>query len=161
MSYKIMDVTNSQIVVQWDIDGSIATFPILQDEDGQFLKDEFLARCDELAEEKSNLITPASEAAIASAKELLTPAPNKPDCEKCARSRRLNFLAITDFAVLADAPLTNEQKDSAIQLRQELRDVPLQAGFPENVEWPDLRWLIGDETFQAIKDAPMQCSDDS
>lgn len=161
MAYQIVDVTNNTIVVRWDIDGSLATFPILQDENGQFLKDDFIARCDELAEEKNNLITPASEAAIAAAKELLvSTAPSKPDCEKCARNRRRQFLFSTDFAVLADAPLTDEQKAQAIALRQELRDVPTQAGFPENVQWPDLRWLIGDETFQGIIDAQMQCSDD-
>lgn len=49
------------------------------------------------------------------------------------RTQRLNAC---DWTQLADAPLTATQKTQWANYRQALRDVPGQAGFPINVEWP-------------------------
>ena len=50
------------------------------------------------------------------------------------RTQRDTLLAASDWAVLPDAPVADEQawKD----YRQALRDVPQQAGFPTDIDWP-------------------------
>ena len=48
-----------------------------------------------------------------------------------ARAKRDNLLAESDTYALADR-ITKSWTD----YRQALRDVPLQAGFPENISWP-------------------------
>ena len=55
---------------------------------------------------------------------------------KEVRTQRNALLAESDWAVLPDAPVADEQawKD----YRQALRDVPQQAGFPEEVVWPQI-----------------------
>ena len=49
-----------------------------------------------------------------------------------ARGRRDMLLAETDWWAVADRTMTQAE----IDYRQALRDVPQQAGFPENVTWP-------------------------
>ena len=72
------------------------------------------------------------------------PVPDKPDynpderaLEQEAdevRTQRDALLADSDWSVLPDAPVTDEQawKD----YRQALRDVPQQNGFPTDIDWP-------------------------
>lgn len=50
------------------------------------------------------------------------------------RSERDRLLADSDWAVLPDAPVADGQawKD----YRQALRDLPQQAGFPTDIDWP-------------------------
>lgn len=50
------------------------------------------------------------------------------------RAQRDQLLADTDWTQVADAPVV--QLDWATY-RQALRDIPQQAGFPENVTWPE------------------------
>jgi hypothetical protein len=50
------------------------------------------------------------------------------------RSRRDDFLAATDWTQMPDTPQATKDKWSAY--RQALRDVPQQAGFPDNIQWP-------------------------
>jgi hypothetical protein len=52
--------------------------------------------------------------------------------EHVARYNRDKLLAETDWWALADRTMTQAE----IDYRQALRDVPAQAGFPENVTWP-------------------------
>lgn len=52
------------------------------------------------------------------------------------RSQRNWYLASTDWTQFADAPLTPTQKTHWSTYRQQLRAVPLQPGFPNEVEWP-------------------------
>ena len=51
-----------------------------------------------------------------------------------AREQRNALLADSDWSVLPDAPVADEQawKD----YRQALRDVPQQNGFPTDIDWP-------------------------
>ena len=64
------------------------------------------------------------------------PEPTAEQQEMQVRAQRNSLLSLSDWTQLADAPLTTEQKQAWAEYRQALRDVPEQAGFPENVAWP-------------------------
>jgi hypothetical protein len=51
-----------------------------------------------------------------------------------ARTQRDRLLAASDWTQVADAPV---DQVAWKEYRQALRDVPEQAGFPENVVWPE------------------------
>jgi hypothetical protein len=51
-----------------------------------------------------------------------------------ARTFRDQLLAQTDWTQAADVPQAT--KDKWAPYRQALRDVPQQAGFPDNIQWP-------------------------
>ena len=53
-----------------------------------------------------------------------------------ARERRNALIAETDFLVMPDYPLDDERKAAILAYRQALRDVPEQAGFPRQIDWP-------------------------
>ena len=75
------------------------------------------------------------------------PEPPKPDYNPDERARaqlaaelreqRDNKLRATDYAVLPDYPLSDSERDEVTTYRQALRDVPQQAGFPDDVTWPE------------------------
>lgn len=52
------------------------------------------------------------------------------------RAARDRLLMESDWTQLADAPLTQEQKEAWAEYRQKLRDLPQQNGFPLSVSWP-------------------------
>jgi len=52
------------------------------------------------------------------------------------RAERDRLLSACDFTQLPDAPLSAAQKAEWSAYRQALRDIPLQAGFPNSVVWP-------------------------
>ena len=52
------------------------------------------------------------------------------------RAQRNYLLAQSDWTQLADAPLTQEQKNAWAAYRQALRDVPSHFNLPEEVVWP-------------------------
>jgi len=52
--------------------------------------------------------------------------------EQIVRQDRDTLLAETDWWAMSDRTMTQAETD----YRQALRDVPAQAGFPENVTWP-------------------------
>jgi len=52
--------------------------------------------------------------------------------EAAVRARRDVLLSETDWWAMSDRTMTQAE----IDYRQALRDVPAQAGFPENVTWP-------------------------
>lgn len=54
--------------------------------------------------------------------------------ERDARLERYKRLAVTDWTQNADIPQAT--KDLWAPYRQALRDVPQQAGFPNNIVWP-------------------------
>lgn len=64
-------------------------------------------------------------------------APPEPDyiaeLTEQARKERNRLLAASDWTQIADAPVDHA---AWAVYRQALRDVPEQAGFPENVIWP-------------------------
>lgn len=52
------------------------------------------------------------------------------------RASRAHALSQCDWTQVPDAPLTAEQKQAWLDYRQALRDLPTQAGFPWDVQWP-------------------------
>ena len=55
---------------------------------------------------------------------------------KIVRTQRTEKLRDCDWTQLDDTPMSNTQKADWAEYRQALRDVPDQAGFPWEVEWP-------------------------
>lgn len=56
-----------------------------------------------------------------------------PLTEKDIRNIRDGLLSISDWTQVADAPV---DQAAWAEYRQKLRDVPQQAGFPAEVDWP-------------------------
>ncbi len=56
--------------------------------------------------------------------------------ENDARSERDGWLKYCDWTVMPDSPLSDSDKTAWQTYRQALRDVPAQAGFPDNITWP-------------------------
>jgi hypothetical protein len=54
---------------------------------------------------------------------------------KGIREQRDTLLDESDFAVMPDSPVADVEPWKAY--RQALRDVPQQAGFPNDIEWPE------------------------
>ena len=52
------------------------------------------------------------------------------------RGQRDVLLTQTDYVILPDAPYSDETQSNYRTYRQQLRDLPSQAGFPNNVTWP-------------------------
>ena len=52
------------------------------------------------------------------------------------RAQRGTLLAQSDYVILPDAPYSDATQSAYRTYRQELRDLPAQAGFPNNVTWP-------------------------
>ena len=53
-----------------------------------------------------------------------------------ARARRDALITATDYLLMPDYPISAEQLAEVRAYRQALRDVPLQAGFPQTIDWP-------------------------
>ena len=53
-----------------------------------------------------------------------------------AREKRNRLIAETDYMAMPDYPLNEEKKAAVLAYRQALRDVPEQAGFPRQIDWP-------------------------
>lgn len=70
--------------------------------------------------------------------EALPPAPDTERKSTLARMQRDALLNESDTAVLPDrwAAMTQEQQAAWATYRQALRDVPQQAGFPWDTQWP-------------------------
>lgn len=52
------------------------------------------------------------------------------------RNRRDYKLKSSDKYVIPDFPISSEKKAQWLQYRQDLRNITLQPGFPDNVVWP-------------------------
>ena len=46
------------------------------------------------------------------------------------------LLRDSDWTMLSDVPMTSGQKAKWIEYRRGLREIRLQAGFPNNIQWP-------------------------
>lgn len=53
-----------------------------------------------------------------------------------ARAKRDGLLSASDYLVMPDYPISAEGLEAVKAYRQALRDLPLQSGFPRNIEWP-------------------------
>lgn len=65
------------------------------------------------------------------------PEPTTEEIAAQVRAKRDALLAETDFLMMPDYPLGEEDSAALKTYRQELRDVPTQDGFPTEVTWPD------------------------
>lgn len=66
------------------------------------------------------------------------PAPSIEALAREARQLRNQKITKTDYLLMADYPISEEDLMSIKEYRQALRDVPNQLSFPINIEWPDL-----------------------
>ncbi|WP_315383483.1 tail fiber assembly protein [Microvirgula aerodenitrificans] len=67
-----------------------------------------------------------------------TPAPDDNALADAARARRDALITATDYLLMLDYPISAAQLAEVRAYRQALRDVPLQAGFPQTIDWPAL-----------------------
>lgn len=65
------------------------------------------------------------------------PEPTTEEIAAQVRAKRDALLAETDFLMMPDYPLGEEDAAELKAYRQELRDVPTQGGFPTEITWPD------------------------
>lgn len=66
------------------------------------------------------------------------PEPTTEEIAAQVRAKRDALLAETDFLMMPDYPLGEEDSAALKAYRQGLRDVPTQEGFPSEVAWPEL-----------------------
>lgn len=69
------------------------------------------------------IVSPPSEPAVTQAEKMMS-----------IRAYRNVLLSETDWTQAVDVPQATKDKWAAY--RQALRDVPQQAGFPDNIQWP-------------------------
>jgi hypothetical protein len=50
--------------------------------------------------------------------------------------RAKDLLKESDWAILSDVPMSAGERDAWIEYRSQLREIKLQPGFPEEIEWP-------------------------
>ena len=53
-----------------------------------------------------------------------------------AREKRNQLISESDYLAMPDYPLDEEKKVAVLAYRQALRDIPEQAGFPRQIDWP-------------------------
>ena len=65
------------------------------------------------------------------------PEPTTEEIAAQVRAKRDALLSETDFLMMPDYPLGEEDSVALKAYRQRLRDVPTQGGFPTEITWPD------------------------
>lgn len=73
----------------------------------------------------------------AAALKLASPPPTTAELAASVRADRDTRLFATDWVVIRAQEAGTPVSAEWVEYRQELRDVPLQPGFPENISWPD------------------------
>lgn len=71
------------------------------------------------------------------------PDPSAESLARQARQIRNKKIAETDYLLMVDYPLPEEDLVSIKEYRQALRDVPNQELFPVDIEWPDIPAFLG------------------
>ena len=64
------------------------------------------------------------------------PAPTTEEVASQVRAQRDAMIAKTDYLMMSDYPISDEDKALVETYRQALRDIPEQEGFPSEVQWP-------------------------
>ena len=64
------------------------------------------------------------------------PEPANSTAAELAWGRAKQMLRESDWSVLPDVPMTSGTKALWIEYRRALRDIRLQAGFPNVIQWP-------------------------
>ena len=63
--------------------------------------------------------------------------PTKAELEERVRTKRDALIEETDYLLMPDYPISEEELAAVKTYRQALRDVPQQDGFPNDVVWPE------------------------
>ena len=66
-----------------------------------------------------------------------TPDTSDENQAEIVRARRNSLIEETDFLLMSDYPISEENLALVKAYRQALRDIPKQEGFPRSVEWPE------------------------
>lgn len=66
------------------------------------------------------------------------PGPAPSSAGDLAWQRAKQLLAESDWAMLLDVPMTAGDRAGWIEYRRGLREIRLQAGFPDTIQWPKL-----------------------
>jgi hypothetical protein len=64
------------------------------------------------------------------------PGPVPSTAAELAWNRAKDLLAKSDWSVLPDVPMIAAQRESWIEYRRALREIRLQSGFPDAIQWP-------------------------
>ena len=65
------------------------------------------------------------------------PEPTLEERSERIRGQRDAKLQETDVYLLSDYPISETERTQVVQYRQQLRDLPMQAGFPDEIVWPE------------------------
>lgn len=66
-----------------------------------------------------------------------TPEEKLAQAEEGVRAKRDSLIRETDFLLMADYPISEEDRKQVEEYRQKLRDIPAKEGFPYDVAFPD------------------------
>lgn len=67
-----------------------------------------------------------------------TPEPTMSTLEELEWNKAKQMLKDSDWTMLPDVPMTNATKTAWIEYRKALREIKLQTGFPNNINWPSI-----------------------
>lgn len=70
------------------------------------------------------------------------PLPEPVMTEDEARAQRYKLLTETDWTQVLDAPVSAESREAFRVYRQALRDITEQAGFPTDIQWPEMPVVV-------------------
>ena len=65
------------------------------------------------------------------------PAPTDEELAQQIRAKRNSLLSQTDYLMMSDYPINDDNRKLIKEYRQALRDIPEQAGFPRTITWPE------------------------
>lgn len=71
--------------------------------------------------------------------------PTDAELSQDARTIRDGLLASTDYLMLSDYPISDDDRAVILAYRQALRDVPQQDGFPTSISWPEKPSILKSE----------------
>lgn len=64
------------------------------------------------------------------------PPPEESSLSLIEWQRAKQLLQESDWSVLSDVPMSSGERAEWIEYRRELREIKLQSGFPEEINWP-------------------------
>lgn len=73
------------------------------------------------------------------------PEPTEEELAVAARRQRDYMLNATDYLVMPDYPLSEEDRAAVTAYRQALRDIPQSDGFPADIAWPDIPAVLSEK----------------
>ena len=141
MSYEITNFEKGVVTVLFNGKKPYQKIPVPIDHEGNYMTDALLSHLNYVDFMNSSTPNNAAdiEALVVNASETAA------ECASCARKKRNLFLTLTDWTQMNDVPLTEEEKATMTIVRQELRDITNQVGFPTEIQWPEIPVMDPDE----------------